>query len=210
VTPLPSFLPLEVSSDPSGPAEGGDPSADDIAASCRSSRLETPPRFLPWSSSPPLQPVGVEPGYVGGGVSRGAGSRVAGARGGDSVGAGSRGAGSGGVEGPRVRGVLSLGVLPLGVLEVLRAGGTGAGGVGGNGAGGVGGTGVGGAGRTGAAGAGAESVFGVSTEGADSGGGSQLLHVRVRRLMPAMLACLYFIMLFLAQDLCACMNCLLS
>ncbi|CAI7842087.1 unnamed protein product, partial [Closterium sp. NIES-53] len=96
---------LQVSSDPSGPAEGGDPSADDIAASCRSSRLETPPRFLPWSSSPPLQPVGVEPGYVGGGVSRGAGSRVAGARGGDSVGAGSRGAGSGGVEGPRVGGV---------------------------------------------------------------------------------------------------------
>ncbi|CAI7846804.1 unnamed protein product, partial [Closterium sp. NIES-54] len=36
------------------------------------------------------------------------------------------------------------------------------------------------------------------------------LSVRVRRLMPAMLACLFFIMLFLAQDLCACMNCLLS
>ncbi|CAI7872587.1 unnamed protein product [Closterium sp. NIES-53] len=40
--------------------------------------------------------------------------------------------------------------------------------------------------------------------------GLLITSVRVRRLMPAMLACLYFIMLFLAQDLCACMNCLLS
>ncbi|CAI7788182.1 unnamed protein product, partial [Closterium sp. NIES-53] len=43
VDPPPLVKPLEISSDSSGPAEGGDPAADDTAATCRSPRMETPP-----------------------------------------------------------------------------------------------------------------------------------------------------------------------
>ncbi|CAI7749532.1 unnamed protein product [Closterium sp. NIES-54] len=43
VDPPPLVEPLEISSDSSGPAEGGDPIADDTAATRRSPRLETPP-----------------------------------------------------------------------------------------------------------------------------------------------------------------------
>ncbi|CAI7845340.1 unnamed protein product [Closterium sp. NIES-53] len=53
VDPPPLVEPLEVSSDTSSPAEGGDPAADDTAATHRSPRLETPPGFPPWPSSPP-------------------------------------------------------------------------------------------------------------------------------------------------------------
>ncbi|CAI7923415.1 unnamed protein product [Closterium sp. NIES-53] len=94
----------------SGSTEGGDPTAADRATSGRSPRLETPPVFLPRTSSPPLQPVATDfggPGVVGGGDAGGAGSGVAasgGARsplvggvGGTSAGgAGAGGAGSGG------------------------------------------------------------------------------------------------------------------
>ncbi|CAI7751996.1 unnamed protein product, partial [Closterium sp. NIES-53] len=45
VDPPPLVEPLEISSESSGPAEGGDPAADDTAATCCSPRLETPPRF---------------------------------------------------------------------------------------------------------------------------------------------------------------------
>ncbi|CAI7845655.1 unnamed protein product [Closterium sp. NIES-54] len=60
VDPPPLVEPLEISSNSSGPAEGGDPSADDTAATRRSPRLETPPGFPPRPSSPPLQPAIVD------------------------------------------------------------------------------------------------------------------------------------------------------
>ncbi|CAI7804034.1 unnamed protein product [Closterium sp. NIES-54] len=126
VTPLPSVVPSELSSDSSGPVEVGGPASDDIAASCRPPRLEKPPGFTPWSSLPPLQPIAVHPrgpDAVGGG---------------DAGGTGSRSADSGGAEGPLVGGVK----------------GTAAGGSGGPTAGGAGGAGAGARGA-GARGAGA-------------------------------------------------------
>ncbi|CAI7824586.1 unnamed protein product [Closterium sp. NIES-53] len=60
VDPPPLVEPLEISSDSSGPSEGGDPAADDMAATRRSPRLETPPSFPPRPSSPPLQPAAVD------------------------------------------------------------------------------------------------------------------------------------------------------
>ncbi|CAI7889363.1 unnamed protein product, partial [Closterium sp. NIES-54] len=60
VDPPPLVEPLEASSDTSGPAKGGDPVGDDMAATRRSLRLETPPGFPPQPSSPPLQPVAVD------------------------------------------------------------------------------------------------------------------------------------------------------
>ncbi|CAI7728419.1 unnamed protein product [Closterium sp. NIES-54] len=62
VDTLPLVEPLEISSDFSGPSEGGDPTADDTAATRRSPRLETPPGFLPRPSSPPPQPGAVDSG----------------------------------------------------------------------------------------------------------------------------------------------------
>ncbi|CAI7909979.1 unnamed protein product, partial [Closterium sp. NIES-54] len=47
VDPPPLVEPLVISSDTSGPAEGGDPTADDTATTRRSPRLETPPGFPP-------------------------------------------------------------------------------------------------------------------------------------------------------------------
>ncbi|CAI7838922.1 unnamed protein product [Closterium sp. NIES-53] len=47
VDPPPLVGPLEISPDSSGTAEGGDPAADDTAATRRSPRLETPPWFSP-------------------------------------------------------------------------------------------------------------------------------------------------------------------
>ncbi|CAI7804330.1 unnamed protein product [Closterium sp. NIES-53] len=85
VDPPPMVAPLEVSSDTSGPTEGGGPGADDTPAARRPLRLETPLGFLPRLSSPPLQPVAVDSGA---------------ARGGDTRGADSEGAGSGGAESP--------------------------------------------------------------------------------------------------------------
>ncbi|CAI7783635.1 unnamed protein product, partial [Closterium sp. NIES-53] len=57
-----SHRPLEIYSDSSGPAEGGDPSGDDTAATRRSPHLETPHAFLPRPSSPPPQPAAVDSG----------------------------------------------------------------------------------------------------------------------------------------------------
>ncbi|CAI7876003.1 unnamed protein product, partial [Closterium sp. NIES-53] len=62
VDPPPLVEPLEVSSDSSGPSEGGDPAADDTAATRCSPRLETLPGFLPRPSSPPLEPAAVDSG----------------------------------------------------------------------------------------------------------------------------------------------------
>ncbi|CAI7846973.1 unnamed protein product [Closterium sp. NIES-53] len=78
VDPRPLVKSLEVSSDTSGQTEGGDHVADDIAATCRSPSLETPPGFPPPPSSPPLQPVAVDSGVAGGGDPGGADSRRAG------------------------------------------------------------------------------------------------------------------------------------
>ncbi|CAI7918075.1 unnamed protein product [Closterium sp. NIES-54] len=81
---------------PSSLFQGGDPAVDDTVPSRRSPRSETPPG--PRSSSPPLQPVAVDSGAVGGGDSGGAGLAGAGPGGGDSGFAGSGGAGSGGAD----------------------------------------------------------------------------------------------------------------
>ncbi|CAI7885147.1 unnamed protein product [Closterium sp. NIES-54] len=112
---------LEVSSDTSGPAEGGDPTAADTVAPRRSARLAVPPGFLPRPSSPPLQPVAVDSGAAGGV---------------DTGGAESGGAGSGGAACP----------TSTGGAGDAAVGGTAVGGAGGAGApGGPGGTGPGGA-----------------------------------------------------------------
>ncbi|CAI7815908.1 unnamed protein product [Closterium sp. NIES-53] len=68
VDPPPLVKPLEISSDSSGPAEGGDPAADDTAATRRSPRLEPPPGFPPRLSSPPPQPAAVDSGAETGGA----------------------------------------------------------------------------------------------------------------------------------------------
>ncbi|CAI7899683.1 unnamed protein product [Closterium sp. NIES-53] len=62
VDPPPLVEPLEISSNSYGPAEGGDLSADDTAATRCSPRLETPPGFPPRPSSSPLQPAAVDYG----------------------------------------------------------------------------------------------------------------------------------------------------
>ncbi|CAI7815794.1 unnamed protein product, partial [Closterium sp. NIES-54] len=162
VDPPPLVEPLEVFSDTSGPAEGGDPAANDTAATCRSPRLETPPSFPPRPSSPHPQPVAVDFGDAGGGDLEGA----------DFEGAGSRGEGSGGAASPSGGG--AVGALaasprvgqqqPPSRFETpppqqLRPAGT----KGAGGAGGVGATGAGGA-RT--RGAGAARAGGASAAGA--------------------------------------------
>ncbi|CAI7767706.1 unnamed protein product [Closterium sp. NIES-53] len=88
VDPSPLVEPLEISSDSSGPGEGGDPAADDTVAIRRSPCLETPLGFPPRSSSPPSQPATVDAGAETSGASGGAGSG----------GAGSGGAATGGAD----------------------------------------------------------------------------------------------------------------
>ncbi|CAI5473683.1 unnamed protein product [Closterium sp. Yama58-4] len=110
VDPPPLAEPLEVTSDTSGPPEGGDAVADAPAAYRRAPRLETPPGFPPRPSSPPLQPVTVDSGAVEGGAPGGAASG----------GAESGGAESGGAEpareetgGPAPGGAVSGGTEPV-------------------------------------------------------------------------------------------------
>ncbi|CAI7856581.1 unnamed protein product [Closterium sp. NIES-54] len=175
----PPFLvePLEVSSDTSSPAEGGDPSADDTAATRRSPRLETPPGFPPWSSSPPPQPVAVDSGAArggdtGGADSRGAGLEVADSRGAGSGGADSGGADTGGATSPSGGAVVGA---PAGGAWSTGAGGTRATGAGGTGAAGAGGTraaGAGGATARVAGGAGAGGTGGTGVAGAVGAGGA--------------------------------------
>ncbi|CAI7854744.1 unnamed protein product [Closterium sp. NIES-54] len=103
VDPPPLVEPLEISSDSSGPAEGGDPTADDTAATRCSPRFETPPGFSPRPSSPPPQPAAVDPGAETAGAEPGVaeteGEGSGGAETGGAVtgGAAIGGAGSGGV-----------------------------------------------------------------------------------------------------------------
>ncbi|CAI7804553.1 unnamed protein product [Closterium sp. NIES-53] len=89
--------PLVEPSDSSGPAEGGDPAADDTAATDHSPRLENPPSFLPRPSSPPSQPAAVDSGAEPGGAeTEGEGSWGAATGGAATWGAASGGAGSSG------------------------------------------------------------------------------------------------------------------
>ncbi|CAI7883918.1 unnamed protein product [Closterium sp. NIES-54] len=113
---LPLIEPLEISSESSGPTEGGDPAADDTAATRRSPRLETPLGFPPRLSLPPPQPAavdsraettGAEPGGAetegegsGGAATGGAGSGGAATGGAGSWGAVTRGADSRGTASP--------------------------------------------------------------------------------------------------------------
>ncbi|CAI7785528.1 unnamed protein product [Closterium sp. NIES-54] len=87
VDPPPLVEPLEIYADSSGLAEGGDPAADDTAATRHSSRLETPPGFPPRPSSPPPQSAAVDSGAETTGVEP---------RGAETEGEGSRDAATGG------------------------------------------------------------------------------------------------------------------
>ncbi|CAI7861040.1 unnamed protein product [Closterium sp. NIES-53] len=97
VDPPPLVEPLEISSDSSGPAEGGDSAADDTAATRRSPRLETPLGFPPRPSLPPPQPAAVDSGAeTTGAEPRGAETEGEGSGGAATEGAATWGAGSGG------------------------------------------------------------------------------------------------------------------
>ncbi|CAI7904242.1 unnamed protein product [Closterium sp. NIES-54] len=109
VDPPPFVQPLEVSSESSGPAEGGDPTADDTVATRCSPHLENPPSFPPRLSSPPPQPAAVDFGAETAGAeprgaeiegegSGGAATGVAGSGGAATRGAGSWGASTGGAD----------------------------------------------------------------------------------------------------------------
>ncbi|CAI7901430.1 unnamed protein product [Closterium sp. NIES-54] len=83
VDPPPLVEPLEISSYSSGPVEGGDPAADDTAATRRSPCLEIPPGF------PPRPGAETEVEGSGGAATGGAGSRGVATGGADSGGAAS-------------------------------------------------------------------------------------------------------------------------
>ncbi|CAI7827850.1 unnamed protein product [Closterium sp. NIES-53] len=143
VDPPPFVEPLEVSSDTSGPAEGGDQTATDTVAPRRSACLAFPPGFPPRPSSPPLRSVAVDSGAAGGG---------------DTGGADFGGAGSGGAASPTGAGGAAAGVSASGGAGGAGTGGAGAGGAGSAGAsasvpgvGRAGGTGAGGTGTSGGA-----------------------------------------------------------
>ncbi|CAI7856161.1 unnamed protein product, partial [Closterium sp. NIES-54] len=89
VGPPPLVEPLVISSDTSGPAEGGDPAADDTMTTHRSPRLETPPGFPPRPSSPPLQLVALDNGATGDGDTGGEDEGGAGPGGAETRGEGS-------------------------------------------------------------------------------------------------------------------------
>ncbi|CAI7821544.1 unnamed protein product [Closterium sp. NIES-53] len=178
VDPPPLVEPLEIFYDSSSPAEGGDPAADNTAATRRSPRLETPPGFPPRPSSPPLQPATVDSGAEtagvesGGAETEGEGFGGAATGGAATRGAGFGGAGSGGPASPSGGGVVGdlaggpgAGQPPQpNLLETLLP----AGGTGGT-AGGAGGV-VGAGGTRGAAGAGGARA--TSPRGATITGGA--------------------------------------
>ncbi|CAI7779177.1 unnamed protein product [Closterium sp. NIES-53] len=189
VDPPPLVEPLEVSSDSSGPAEGGDPAADDPAATRRSPRLETPPGFPPRPSSLPPQPAAVDSGAETAGVEPGgaeteggAGSWGSATGGADSGGPGSP-SGGGAVGdpagGPGARQPPQPDVLETLSLQAIRAwivrrGSPGGGGYGPVGAGAASPGGITGAGDTGstAGGAGGATSAG-GTRGAAGAGGAR-------------------------------------
>ncbi|CAI7859796.1 unnamed protein product [Closterium sp. NIES-54] len=161
--------PLEISSDSSGPVEGVDPAADDMAATRRSPRLETPPGFPPRPSSPPLQPIAVDYGAEPAGAEPG-GAEIEGE---GSGGAATGGAATGGAGSWVIRGGGGYGLAGAGAAS---PGGTAGGAGGATGAGGTrGATGHGGAGATsprGATGAGARGTRGAGGAGGAGPGGA--------------------------------------
>ncbi|CAI7917948.1 unnamed protein product [Closterium sp. NIES-54] len=191
LVPRAPLLGSRLPSDTPGSAEGGDPAADDTAASRRSPRLGNPPEFLPRPSSPPLPPDVVDSGDAGGGAAGGVDSAGADTGGASSRGAepggaepgdaGSGGASSGGAERSSGGGVVGASaggsrggqqqqscrqeiLLSQQLREwVVRQGGSG-GGAGGAGAGGAG------AGGSGSAGAGGAGTGGAGAGGAGAGG----------------------------------------
>ncbi|CAI7875460.1 unnamed protein product, partial [Closterium sp. NIES-53] len=193
VDPPPLVEPLEISSDFVGLADGGDPAADDTAATRRSPHLETLPGFPPRLSSPPPQPAamdfraetaGAEPGAS---EAKGEGSRGAATGGAGSGGAETGGADSGGAAslsgggGSRLAGGTGA-ASPGGAGAAGHGGPSSAGGAGGaGGAAGAGGTrgatGTGGTRAAGALGAGAAGVGGAGGAGGAGGtagaGGTQ-------------------------------------
>ncbi|CAI7782373.1 unnamed protein product [Closterium sp. NIES-54] len=96
VDPPPLDEPVGISYESSGPAEGGDPAADDTAATHRSPRLESPPGFPPRPSLPPQQPTAMDSGAAAGGDTGGEGSGGAETEGEGYGGSETEGAGSGG------------------------------------------------------------------------------------------------------------------
>ncbi|CAI7857937.1 unnamed protein product [Closterium sp. NIES-54] len=193
VDPPPLVEPLKISYDSSDRAEGGDPAADDTAATRRSPRLETPFGFPPWPSSPPPQPAaidygaenaGVEPGGAetegagfGGATTGGAGSRgfatggagswdaaTGGADSGGTAGAGGTGGTAGGAGGAAGAGGTSGAVGAGGARATSPRGATGSGGAGPTSPGGTAGAG-GAGGATGAGGAGAGGTGGGGAVG---------------------------------------------
>ncbi|CAI7781371.1 unnamed protein product [Closterium sp. NIES-53] len=160
VDPPPLVEPLEVSSDTSGPAEGGDLTSAATVTPRRSARLAVPPGFPPRPSSPPLQPVTVDSSAAGGGTTGGAGF------GGVECPLGTGGTGGTSAGGPatsrqealspeRLREWAVQWGSPGGGASRLRAGGVGTAGAGGAGTAGDGGSATGGTvvARTGGAGA---------------------------------------------------------
>ncbi|CAI7784309.1 unnamed protein product, partial [Closterium sp. NIES-54] len=187
VDPPPLVEPLEISSDSSGPAEGGDPTADDTAAIRRSPCLETPPGFPPRLSSPPPQPAAVDSGAETAGAEPGRVEVETEVSGGVATGdAGSGGAENGGAASPGGDGGschASVGGTSPGGAGGTAGGTSGAAGAGGAGLGGLasagGAGGVGGAagaggtrGATGARGTGAAGAVGAGATGAGSAGGA--------------------------------------
>ncbi|CAI7843728.1 unnamed protein product [Closterium sp. NIES-54] len=198
VDPPPLVEPLEIYSDSSGLAEGGDPATDDTAATCCSPRLEIPPGFPPRLSSLPLQSVavgsraetaGVEPGGAetegegsGGAASGGAGSWVIATGGADSggpahpCGGGAVGDPTGGSPGGGGYGPVDPGAAGPGGTRTRGAGAGGAGGAvragGATGAAGSVGTGgtTGARGTGGTGGAGAAGPGGARTRGTGAAG----------------------------------------
>ncbi|CAI7851070.1 unnamed protein product [Closterium sp. NIES-54] len=159
VHPSPLVEPLEISSDSSGPTEGGDPAADDTTATRRSPRLETPLGFPPRPSSPPPQFAALESGAETAGAEPG---------GAETEGEGSRGAVTGGADpgGAAIGGATNEGANSGGLASPSGGGAVGDPAGGTSGAGGTGGT-VGGAG--GAAGArGTRGAAGAGGAGATS------------------------------------------
>ncbi|CAI7876514.1 unnamed protein product [Closterium sp. NIES-53] len=180
VDPPPLVEPLKISSDSSGPAEGGDPAADDTAATRRSPRLETPPGFPPRPSSPPLQPAAVDSGAEIAGAepvgadTEGEGSGGAVTRGAATGGAGSWGAATGGADSEGAASPSGGGAPQAIRAWIVRCGSPGGGGYGPAGAGAASPRGTAGAGGTaggagGAAGAGGtRGAAGVGSAGATS------------------------------------------
>ncbi|CAI7800071.1 unnamed protein product [Closterium sp. NIES-54] len=201
VDPPPLVEPLKISSDSFALAEGGDPAADDTAATRRSPRLENPLGFPPRLSSPPPQLAAMDSGDEsagagGTGVASLGGTGAAGAGGARAAGpggparAGGAGGAAGGAGGTRgasgARGNGAAGAVYVGAAGAGGAGGAGgtvgAGGTrGATSAGGTGATsptgprgagGTTGAGGTGAAGAGGARGAGAGAAGAGGAGGA--------------------------------------